>query len=308
MQEVEEERGTDGVLLVLSREHTLSDVPATAGLGTRIPARPPLHGDGEDDQHDEAGVIGRSTRRGGIDRGEEGELGLDEAIAEECAKAGDVPNAVALHGVEGSEEGTHHRDGVLVEVCPDGAGETAEGGVDCHANGSDDERPDGREVEHGATDLNRCERDGRHDQDVEEDAQVERTEPAQDGGGLAGVADFVEAEVGRQFGATPELGVDEDGEHTREQEDPPAPVVRDAVVAHHAGNEVWRVAGEGARHHRNAKEPPGHGASAEEEVRRAGAFVLNLGDDARERADGNNRNEEDYDDSVVKRGYICQRL
>ena len=52
MRDVEPERGAERVALVLRREDALRDVAAAARLCARIPHRPPLHGE-RDDQHRE---------------------------------------------------------------------------------------------------------------------------------------------------------------------------------------------------------------------------------------------------------------
>lgn len=72
------------------------------------------------------------------------------------------------------------------------------------------------ETEHDAADFDGRERDGRHDHDVKNNSEINGPEAAEEGGGLAGVTEFIEFDIGRNAAASPQLGVDEDGEHPRE--------------------------------------------------------------------------------------------
>ena len=70
----------------------------------------------------------------------------------------------------------------------------------------------------------------RHDDAVEEQAEVDGAEAAQDPGRLPGIADLVELEVREHARAAPEPGVEEHRHHPGEQEAPPEPVLGDAAV------------------------------------------------------------------------------
>ena len=59
--------------------------------------------------------------------------------------------------------------------------------------------------------------------------EIHRAEPADDAGRLAGIADFVELQVGHHAGAPPEPRVEEHGGDAGQHERPPAPVARDAL-------------------------------------------------------------------------------
>ena len=67
---VEQERADDGVLLGLRREHALGDVAAAARLGARVPHRPPLDGERQDEHRErgapvaEVGEQGSAVRAG----------------------------------------------------------------------------------------------------------------------------------------------------------------------------------------------------------------------------------------------------
>ena len=64
VHDVEQQRADDGVLLGLRREHALRDVAAAARLGARIPHRPPLDGE-RNDEHGRARCSSRRSRAGG---------------------------------------------------------------------------------------------------------------------------------------------------------------------------------------------------------------------------------------------------
>ena len=109
------------------------------------------------------------------------------------------------------------------------------------------------------------------DDAVDRDAEIERAEAAQEGGGLARVADLGELDVGHHAGAAPEPRVEEDGQHAAGDHVPPEPVAGDAVARDHAGDDQRRVGGEGRRDHRRAGQPPRDVAAREEELGRAAA-------------------------------------
>lgn len=59
------------------------------------------------------------------------------------------------------------------------------------------------------------------------------------------VAQLVEFEVGHDLRAPPQLRVDENGDHSGDQEGPPRPVPGDSAFPHHAGDEVVSSGGLG---------------------------------------------------------------
>ena len=75
-----------------------------------------------------------------------------------------------------------------------------------------------RPAEDDVADLGGGEIHRRHDDAVEEETEVDGAESADEGGGLAGVADLVELEVGEDAGAAPHAGVEEDRGHPGEEE------------------------------------------------------------------------------------------
>ena len=74
--------------------------------------------------------------------------------------------------------------------------------------------------------------------------EIDGAEAADDAGGLAGVAQLVELEIGEHAGAPPQARVEEDRGHAGEHEGPPLPVAGDALRADEVGDQVGRVAAE----------------------------------------------------------------
>ena len=125
------------------------------------------------------------------------------------------------------------------------------------------------EAEENGGDLARGQVDARHDEAVEEEAQVHRAEPAHRSGGVARVAQLVELQVRQHARAPPQPRVEEHRGHARQGEGPPLPVARHALGAHEVGHQVGRVAGERGGHHGESREPPRHRPARGEELRRA---------------------------------------
>jgi len=61
----------------------------------------------------------------------------------------------------------------------------------------------------------------RHNRNVEEDAEIDGAEAAQEGGRHAGIAQLVEINVGQRARPAPQLGVEEHGHHTGDEKGPP---------------------------------------------------------------------------------------
>ena len=148
------------------------------------------------------------------------------------------------------------------------------GGEDHVQNTTDDDGLPGRHAEEDVGDLAGSEGHHAHDEAVEEQPEVEGAEAAHDRGGGAGVAVFVELEVGHDARAAPEAGEEKDRRHAGEHEGPPLPVAGDAVFAHLLGHPVRGVGRERRRHHRETGEPPRHRAAGGEELGGAAAGAL----------------------------------
>ena len=246
------------------------------------------------DRQDEHGHQRRLPARAG-NGGKERELVRHGGILEERRQRAGTGGSAHPHGEVGRRDGTDHGDRILVEVRPDGTGEAAEGRVDPHGDEGHRQRRHGRKAEDRRTNLDCRERNGAHDDDVENEAEVDGAETAQRLGGRARITNLVEPKVRREGTPAPELRVDEDGEHAREQEGPPGPVPGDALGADEVRHEVRGVAGEGAGDHRDAQQPPGHRTPGEEEV--LGALRRALG---RPGADDDHAQEERDDDADVE--------
>ena len=143
-----------------------------------------------------------------------------------------------------------------------------------------------------------------HDDAVEEEAQVDRAEAAHRAGGLAGIAQLVEFQVGEHAGAAPQARVEEHRGHARQRERPPLPVAGHALGAHEVGHQVGRVARERGGHHGEAGQPPRHGAAGGEKLRRALSRALPE-EQRRREADGHARQRNDPIERVkLHRGTI----
>ena len=114
-------------------------------------------------------------------------------------------------------------------------------------------------------DLHHRQVDPAHDDAVDRQTEVERPEPAQEGGRRPAVADLGELDVGQDAGAPPQPGVEEDREHAARNKIPPQPIAGDAALGHHAGDRQRRVGGEGRGDHRRTGQPPRDVAPGEEE-------------------------------------------
>lgn len=282
--DIEEKGGSHGVAFVLGGEHALGDVAAASGLGAGEVGGPPLDGEGDEkDGEPDCGVI--EVR-------EDGHFCDDPFIGEEGAHASD---ALVVHEVDGGPNGAAHGEGELDEIGEDDAPESTEGGVDENDEAADGEHLPGGDSEDDLAELDGGETDHSHDEDVEDEAEIEGAESPQEGGFFSAVAELVELDIGHDAGASPEFGKDKDGDHSRDEEGPPAPVCGDSLVADELGDEVWGVGGESGGDHGDAEEPPGHAASGKEEL--GGAFS---GLPGSEDADAQRDEEEACDDGPVE--------
>src|ERR1035441_3543821 len=98
----------------------------------------------------------------------------------------------------------------------------------------------------------------RHDHAIEEQAQIDRAEPAHRGGGFAGIAHLVEFQIGEHAGTAPQARVEKHRGHAGQREGPPLPIAGHSLRAHDIRHQVGRVARKRGGHHGNPGEPPGH--------------------------------------------------
>jgi hypothetical protein len=282
---VEQQRRADRVHFVLGREHALRDIPAAAGLRAGVPDVPPLDSNG-DDEHGDQQVGVREV-------GKEAELLDNGRVGHEAGETVDLGQS---DGVDRRRHRADQDDCELEKVGDHDAAHAAQSAVEHGHHGGDGDDLDWRKIEHHDADLDRAEDDQSGDDGVEEHAQVERPEPAQDRGGLAAVAQLIELDVGLGPRAVPELRVDEDGEHARQQESPPDPVAGDAVLADDFREEVRGVGRGRGGAHRDAQHPPRHRVAGQEKLGRAFAGLLR-GDES----DDDQDDEEQGDDDPVDR-------
>ena len=144
---------------------------------------------------------------------------------------------------------------------------------------------------------------GGHDDAVEEQAEVEGAEAAHGAGGLAGVAELVEFQVGEDAGTAPQPRVEEHRRHAGEGKGPPLPIAGYSLGAHEVGHQVRRVARKGGGHHGKAGQPPRNRAAGGEEFRCALAGALADKQRGRE-TDGDRGKRNDPVDRVQLHGYL----
>ncbi len=116
-------------------------------------------------------------------------------------------------------------------------------------------------------DQNRCNLDGgkrnrRHHNDIEEDTKIKRSKSSQIFGYLRTITDFIELQIGHDTGPSPEFGIDESCNYPGQKKRPPRPVSRDTMIANDICYQIGGVCCESGRHRRDAKQPPGHAATA----------------------------------------------
>ena len=250
---IEQQRGPDGVLFAAGAEHSLGDVSASTGFGPRIITRPPLYGErNEEDRNPHFGVIKIRP---------DGQLARDVRMGQQFFHA---PHLRQVHHVKAGGHGPAHGEHELEKVGPQDGPQPAIGAEEQsdaarHAKGHPP-----RPTEQDAPQLDGGQADGGHHKHIEHQPQIDGAEAPEEGAPFAAIAQFVEFNVSKDAGAAPELGIDEDGHHARQEESPPGPIARHTLLAHEVRDEVRRVRAERGGHHGRAEQPPGHGASAEE--------------------------------------------
>ena len=262
VRDVEEEHRAERILFRLRRQHPLRDVTAAAGLGSRIPDRPPLHGHRHDEHgHRHIPVVGEiGQHRQIVDA-----VGpaRDRQLVDEPGQAADLRR---LQCEPRRRDDGGHLDEELNHVDDEHAPEPRVRGKDHVEDADAEERLPPLEAEEDSRDLAGGQVDRRHDHAVEQQAEVDGAEAADDARRRPRVADLVELEVSEHAGAPPQPGVEKHGRDAGEHERPPDPVAGDAVAPDDVGDEVGGVAAEGGGDHRKAGKPPRHRASRREEL------------------------------------------
>ena len=278
MGDVKKEDGPEGILFRFGREHALGDVAAAAGFGAGIPDGPPLHGNGQHEHGDgDFPIVGEV--------GEDVEV-LDTAGAAFCRNGGDHGGEAAdmFDGEPGGGDDSGHLDEELDHVDDQDAPQAGMGGEHDIEHAANQQGFPAGQAEENIGNLAGGEADGGHDEAVEEEPEVYGAEAADDRGGLAGVTDFVELEIGHDARTAPEAGVEENGRHTGQGKSPPTPIAGDALLADDIGDEVGGIAAESGGDHGEAGEPPRHGAAGDEKL--GGIFAGAFGEEqGRKKAD-----------------------
>jgi hypothetical protein len=156
----------------------------------------------------------------------------------------------------------------------DHAPEAADRGVDAGDRQADEDRREPVPPERHGEDLGHGQVHPAHDHAVDQDAEVEGAETAQERRGPARVAQFRELDVGEDARTAPQAREEEHREHAavaalHQIQFPAMPFLRDE-----AGHGQWRVGRERRGHHRGAGQPPRELSSAEEEISDAAPAAL----------------------------------
>ena len=165
MGHIEQQRGAHGVAFVLRGKHALRDVTASTWFSPGVVAGPPLHRQ-RNEQHGNPGVgVGQV--------GEHGQFGLHVGVAQQTFQAAHLGQA---QDPGGGPNRPDHRQDELHEIGEDHRAQPPEhavgqGDAACHQQGE----PAGPSQQN-ATELDGGQTDGRHDQHVEHQAEVQGPE------------------------------------------------------------------------------------------------------------------------------------
>ena len=290
VREAEEEHAADGVVLVLRGEDALDDVAAAARLRAGLAHRPPVHREWHDEYRHERVHVGELR--------EEVERPLCLQL---CHQPRHAPHLRLPKRVDCRNYRADHDDREEVEVRVDHAAHAAERGIDDARDGRHEDDGRRRYAEEDDADLHAGHHHRSKDEQIEHEPEVHGAQRPQERRRLAGVAQLVEFHVRRHAAPVPELRVHEHRHEARQQKRPPGPVAAHAVLADDLREEVRAVRGRGGGHHRDADEPPRHGASGQEELLRAGGTFAR-----RPRRNREKDREEDGDDDPVKSCHVVR--
>ena len=205
-------------------------------------------------------------------------------LLEHRLEAAEVRGDRARHGHRAD-----HRHHELDEVRPHDAIQAAENRVakreegeakhDCggrlhlEAGRAREPRPGriGRDAEHGREDLAEADRDRRDHARSDDEPLMRSVEDPKHSGSEPVVAELDEPDVGDHAASPPERGEEEDACRVPGRHRPPPPVLADAAIADHPDHLQGRVAREGRRDDRGARDPPRQASPGEEELGAAAA-------------------------------------
>ena len=287
---IEKEGAGHRVLFTPGREHSLRDVAPAPRLGAGIPDRPPLNRDRDQEhrqRHRPVAEVRQQVEGVGGDLPEQPRQPADRRLRQREVRR---------------REAAGQGDAELDRVGDQHPPEPRHRGEEDRDDRADHQRPPHRPAQHDVGDLGGGEVDRRHDDAVEQEAQVDRPEAAEHRRRLPRVADLVELEVGQHPRAAPELGVEEDGGHSRQQERPPEPVLGHPALPDHVGDEIRGVGAERRGDHGNADQPPGRGPARGEEFGGAGPRALGEEEGGEEGDDDGDGDDDPVDRREVHRG------
>ncbi len=280
VRHVEEEDRPERVVLGLGRQHALRNVAAPARLRPGIPDGPPLNGDRHDEDRNRqvpvVGEVGEYVQVVDAARPRRDREFVDQAL--QAADRGQLECEI------GRRDHGRHLDEELDHVDDQHAPEAGVGRENHVEHAHQEQRLPAFEAEEDSRDLAGRQVHGGHDHAVEEQAEVNRPETADDACRLPRVAHLVEFEIRHDAGTPPQTRIEKHRRYPGQDECPPDPVPGDAVAAHDVGHKVRRVAAEGGGDHRQARQPPRDGATGYEELRSALAGAL-AEEQGREEAD-----------------------
>ncbi len=117
VRDLEEQRGEHAVLLGAGAEDALGDVAAAAGLGARIPGRPPLHGEIDAQREEWHPCVGVKTGGRHADRHDGQRGGLAPEVLHQL-DLHHVDAADRARGVDGQDDDGAHLEDELDEIGP----------------------------------------------------------------------------------------------------------------------------------------------------------------------------------------------
>ena len=191
VRDVEKEDGAEGILFRFRRKHTLGDIAPPARFSAGIPDRPPLHCD-------------RHDKNGNSDVPIIGKIGEDIQVVDPARalgnrqlldKAGEPTDDRKVHGEVGRGNHRRHLDEELHHVDDKDPPESGVGRKDDVQSSHRRECLPAVEAKENAGDFAGGKVHGRHNHAIEEEAKVDRPEPADEARGLSRISDFIKLKI-----------------------------------------------------------------------------------------------------------------
>ena len=161
MGKVEQQGCAYGIFFILGGEHSLCYIAAATWFSTRVPNRPPLHGNGNDQQRDIHGCVGK--------------IGYDIQFPGHI-RVGKQRIQTSYLRLFNSHYRRHyspqHGHAILKEIGPDHPFDSAKCCIDHYHNGCANYHGYRIQAKHNPANLDGCERYRPHNQTVKQDTQV----------------------------------------------------------------------------------------------------------------------------------------